>query len=264
MKQREANYDLLRIASAFAVVFGHVSASFVETYIWDYFDGVPVNHPLVSCLFTTLPRFSVPVFLMMSGAFLLADVRTKDWRSFYRKALHRISGPAIAAIVFAVIYNFITLVLIDKESIMSVIQPLLNGAPFYHLWYLPTLFISYLSAPFLYMFKEAVGEKYFHRFSIALLVLGCYALWQNSPVTMHWNIGEAVCLLGFFTAGYTLREASKGKRGGILLVIAGFAVECVAAYFFYKRLALGLDRTLAEHELIVSYAPATVLASALI
>ena len=48
MKEREYNYDLLRAVSAFAVVLGHVAALFIETAQWDYFDGLPMNHPLIS------------------------------------------------------------------------------------------------------------------------------------------------------------------------------------------------------------------------
>ena len=264
MRERESNYDLLRGLAAASVVLAHVSASFVETFVWDYWDGIPGNHPLVSCVYTTLPRFSVPVFLMLSGAFLLGDERTGDFRSFYQKALKRVAVPAVIAIVFACVYNFITLGLIDHAGMRAVFQPLLDGAPFYHLWYLPVMLMSYLSAPFVYRFKDAVGESLFIKVSLVMTALGSYALWQNSPVTMHWNIGEAFCMLGYFMAGYSLRALSKDKKGGWVVVSLGVILEIIAGWLLYKALLSGMDRTLAEHRYIMTYTPLITLASLLI
>ena len=62
---REIRYDLLRIASCFAVVLLHVSFGY-----WGVVD-INGNDFLVMTVYNSFTRFGVPVFFMLSGLFLL-------------------------------------------------------------------------------------------------------------------------------------------------------------------------------------------------
>ena len=265
VKEREYNYDLLRVLSAFAVAFGHVSALFIETLIWDLADGLPLNHPLFSVIYTSICRFSVPVFLMLSGAFVLASPKTSDAASFYRRSWKRIGIPAAAAALFGFLWMLCTGLMIDHTGAAPALEALRNGAPFYHLWYLPVLFGTYILAPWIRRFMEEVSFRTFEKVSACMLVLGCLALWATPPVVFHWNIGEAFCYIGFFMIGYVLRENGRGKtKGGLLMICAAMALHVISALLLYRALLSGADRTLAEHRYIVTYAPLTVAASLLV
>ncbi len=264
MKEREHNYDLLRVISAFAVIFGHVSALFIETFLWDLHDGLPANHPLFSTVYTAIPRFSVPVFLMLSGAFVLASSRTEDAASFYRHSLKHIGIPAAAAILFGFGYSLFTGLVLDHTGVMPAVQALIAGAPFYHLWYLPVMLGTYLLAPWIRRFKQEVTPEVFRNVSVGMLVLGCLALWLNPPVTSHWNIGEAFCYTGFFMIGDVLREDAADKHsGGWLYILAALILHIISGVLLYRALLAGMDRTLAEHRWVMSYAPLTAAASVL-
>lgn len=63
--KREIRYDLLRIASCFAVVLLHVSYGY-----WSVVD-INGNDFLVMTVYNSFTRFGVPVFFMLSGLFLL-------------------------------------------------------------------------------------------------------------------------------------------------------------------------------------------------
>ena len=264
MRQREFNYDLLRVLAGFSVVQGHVSGAFIETAVWDYWDGLPMNHPLFSCVYTAIIRFSVPVFLMLTGAFLLEKAETADWKKFYEHSWRKVFAPAVSVIVFAVVYNLLFLVLIDHQPLMAVLEPLYEGAPFYHLWYIPVIAVVYLLMPFVMRAKEALGETLFFRASAGFFVLGMMALWCNPPVTTHWNIGEGFCYLGYALIGYAIRQNVREKKYSAPLILAGFLLEAVAGYLLYKALITGADRTMAEHRYIVSYAPLTAAGSVLL
>ncbi|MBQ9328594.1 MAG: acyltransferase [Solobacterium sp.] len=264
MKERENNYDVLRVISAFGVVIAHVSASFVETFLWDFYDGLPGNHPLYSVLYTTIGRFTVPAFFMLSGAFLLSDSRTGDVHSFFKRSFQRVGIPAIAAMGFGVIYSLISATVFDHTGILPVIQGLLNGTPFYHLWYLPVLLGIYLLCPWVYRFKQEVSERAFCYTAIGMTAAGCLALWMNEPVTMHWNIGEAFCYLGFFLMGSVLRQNCRKGNAGIVYILLGLVMEAGCGILLYRALLNGMDRTLAEHRYIVSYAPLIAIASVMI
>lgn len=79
--ERESNYDLLRILSAFAVVMLLVSVVFLK------FNDIkaPSNCSLSVIVLNTLTRFAVPCFFMTSGAFILADEKNADYKFFIKR-----------------------------------------------------------------------------------------------------------------------------------------------------------------------------------
>ena len=264
MKKRELNYDILRAAAAALVVLAHVSAAFLETFIWDYWDGLPGNHPLYSVIYTTLGRFTVPVFFMLSGAFVLDGRKAENARTFYRKSWDAIGKTGAFAMAFGMLYSLFCSLVLDHTGIMPVLRGMMNGVPFYHLWYLPVLLGIYLLVPVIAKIRADVSDRDFRNISWFVLLAGCAALWLNPPVEMHWNIGESLCYAGYFMIGDVLRRDVKQKKGGLPLVIAGFLLEIGAAYLLYRSILAGNDRMLGEHRYILSYAPATVAASVLI
>ena len=264
MTKRRSNYDLLRVLACYFVVFSHTACSFVETFVWDTIDGLPANHPLFSCIFSVLGRFTVPVFIMLSGAFLLGDERTRDVKTFYRRSFWKIGPPAAIAMIFAVIYSAVTKTGMDHLSLYEgVIYPLLMGAPFYHLWYLPILFGLYLAAPFIYGMKEKLTQGGFVKAAVFMLAAGNIALYVTGPVNFHWNIAEIFCYAGYFMIGSVLFTEQENNRSGILMIAAAFVIEAVSGYLLYRAILSGMDRDLAEHLLILSYTPFTTAAALL-
>ncbi len=264
MRDRERNYDLLRSLAALAVILGHVSGTFLETFIWDFYDGLPGNHPLYTCIYTAVCRFSVPVFLMLSGAFVLANPKTEHAGSFYRKAWKQIGIPGFAAIVFAVLYSAVTGMFLDHTGIRPAFDALLSGAPYYHLWYLPVMLGIYLLAPLISRFKHAVSASVFCKVSLGMTAAGTLALWLNPPVQMHWNIGEAFCYTGFFMMGAVIKDSVQTKKHGWIYVVGGVLLQVLSGLLLYRSLLAGTDRALAEHRYIMSYTPLTTAASLLI
>ena len=264
MKEREYNYDLLRAVSAFAVVLGHVAALFIETAQWDYFDGLPMNHPLVSVVITAVCRFSVPAFLMLSGAFVLSSPKSADAPAFYRRSWRHVGIPAAAAMIAGVLYSLFCGLVLDHTGVMPALEALISGAPFYHLWYLPVMAGTYLLAPWICRFREAVSPGVFAKTAAAMTIAGCFGLWLNPPVASHWNIGEAFCYTGYFMLGYVLRVSNREKSGGWMFIAAALLLHACSGILVYRAVFLnGMDRALAEHRFFMSYAPLTVIASVL-
>lgn len=154
-KTRESNYDLLRICAAFAVVMLHVSGGFLR---YDSMD-VPTNCTLPVMLLNHVVRFAVPCFFMLSGAFLLSDVRNADYAYFYRKSFRNIGMTGIAFCSLYSLYHGIQLLIsvfvlhhhtaaFFPQGLLSLLLNLLQGQPHGHLWYLFTLLGTYLAVPF--------------------------------------------------------------------------------------------------------------------
>ena len=154
-KKREANYDLLRIISAFAVIMLHVSGGFLMSDE----AGIPANSSFPIMLINHLVRFAVPCFLMLSGAFLLADEKNADYTYFYKKSVRNIGITGLIFFFLYTMYRVAKLVLsgvvlhtdgMDAfwDALLSIFKDLMLGRPWAHLWYLSVLAVLYLAVPF--------------------------------------------------------------------------------------------------------------------
>ena len=155
VKIRESNYDLLRIISAFAVIMLHVSGGVL---MYDE-AKVPINCHFGTMLINHIVRFAVPCFLMLSGAFLLADEKNANYKFFYKKTIRNIGITGAVFFLLYTMYRVAKLVMgvfvlhIDSTdtflaSLFFIFKDLLQGRPSGHLWYLSVLIGLYLVVPF--------------------------------------------------------------------------------------------------------------------
>lgn len=247
MKNRESNYDLLRVISALAVIMIHVT-DFYKNAIVDksIFGSVYTRHIATTMIYVAIPRFAVPCFVMLSGAFILADDRNKDYKYFYRKSFRNVGIPTL---VFSLIYFIFSMLL----SVMSVrtgaspkellipVKQIFTGEPFYHMWYLSMLFVLYLVTPIIIKVKNDIGEKNFEKAAWIYAPFAVTAMWTSEHLFM-WDPGYAAGYLAFFLLGYVLRRKLSGNKNNakaLLLILSGVLIELVLAYFRYKKALKG-------------------------
>lgn len=232
-KQRESNYDLLRILCAIAVVSIHVTAMYMNASADEnVFGEIYQTGLFTTYLYNILSRFAVPCFLMLSGAFVLGDKRNADFKYFYKKSFRSIG---ITALLFGVLYTLLALVMSSHGSISGisdVAKDVISGSPYYHLWYLSTLLGLYIIAPIVIRVAgslQADGINLFGKISLVFLVLACIG---NSTSThiLYWDIGEQFCYLGYFLVGYTIRLWAADRKNNFraaAFVFGGVLVECM-------------------------------------
>lgn len=154
-KNRESNFDLLRILSAFAVIMLHVSGGFLQIDEMK----VPTNCHFPIILLYHIVRFAVPCFFMLSGAFILAEERNADYKYFYKNSFKNIGITSaifcVPYVIFGVAKLMAGVFLFKKHGtdhvlpgLISVFKNIVAGKPYYHLWYLFTLLGLYLAVPF--------------------------------------------------------------------------------------------------------------------
>ena len=90
---RYNSYDLLRIFSAISVIIIHVNAHFFGSRA-----GAPSSslYYVAESLLNIVTRFSVPAFIMISGAFILGNPANRDYIYFYKKSSYKIFLPTFA------------------------------------------------------------------------------------------------------------------------------------------------------------------------
>ena len=138
-RAHEREYDLLRVICCAAVVVLHTGS----IYLAGWQPGMPAANRTAAALMQSLTRDAVPLFVMLSGAFLLPDPKSRDFRQFYRKSWKKMGIPTLVFSALYVAYAYA--VLLAKIYIKHTAgtdqlgQPLtmwLNGVPYFHMWFM--------------------------------------------------------------------------------------------------------------------------------
>ena len=139
--------DILRIASAFAVVLLHVSAEYFDESFYS-------SEWAFRNFFGLMTRWCVPVFIMISGALFLqrGDISIGK---LYKKYIWRI---LLVYLVWSAVYA--SLRLGPKTNLFGFIGVVISGP--LHLWFLKMLIGLYMCLPLFWMIvKDKKVEKYF-------------------------------------------------------------------------------------------------------
>ncbi len=143
-KQRVWQFELLRCLACLSVVLLHSTVRFVvSTENYDFFGA----------LILSASSTGVPLFVMISGYFLLSNPKNVDCNYFYEKRLKRIGVPLLFWSFFYVVLFVVPYWMKGEPAIKLsyVLTWLYNGTPGwgYHLWYLYMILGLYAITPFL-------------------------------------------------------------------------------------------------------------------
>lgn len=216
---RDINVDILRIIACFFVVVVHVSGTSLTnriTYSIGSFDW------FVCYLSDLFARWCVPVFVMISGGFLLNPTKPITIKKLFSKYILRI----LIALVFWSIFYSITF--------HSAILPLGNQAG--HLWYMPMIIGIYMVIPFF----QIIPEKLLRYFVVVWFVfqsitfIAKFIIPEFKIIEIeHYFFMEYV---GFFVLGYLLYINKESKILKKISYIAG-----VISVLLMVALSVGLS-----------------------
>ena len=188
--QRVACYDVLRVAATFAGVALHLSAQHgadtdIYSTAWQAFN-----------LYDSLVRWTVPVFVMISGVFFLAG--TQSLRQILRKNVLRIVTAFVfwSALYAAYAYFF------NKCALSTAVTLFFSGH--YHMWFLFMIVGLYLIVPFL---RPIVRDEKLLRYFLLLTLIFTFLLPQIASAVslLSWQYcAEFKALTGKFYYHFTL------------------------------------------------------------
>ncbi len=181
--------DWLRILAAIAVVVIHISAGVVT-------DSSQTYHSpwMAGNFYESLSRWSVPMFVMISGALMLSSRKERPNTVFLRKKLAKILVPLL---VWSVIYyaNEVRKGAYDF-SVSDFLERLASDDIMYHLWFLYMIAGLYLITPLL-----KILVRHAKRSDIEYFLL----LWLISSVGLHWMtymVGYRIEIELYFVSHY--------------------------------------------------------------
>ena len=178
-----------------------------------------LSSTLPSCIITDvdimlrISFWAVPLFIMISGALLLADQRKFEWRRFVGRRVLKVVVPLL---VWSLVYLCIDAYLRPDPSLWSKLADLPAHAAWYHLSFFYYFIPLYLLIPVLLWVRDRAHGRRVLAAYVAVWMLGiCVEL--LCPAKYRWP--DFFLYSGFLLLGYFMRDI--GQRIAAILLIAG-------------------------------------------
>lgn len=217
---RNNNIDTLRTIATILVILVHIAGEYVisgisnSTYDFSFWIGNVVD---------SFSRICVPVFVLISGMFLLG--RKETFGESYKKRASRLFIPlifwSIIYMLYSIIKTFVSSYILDIEQIVF---ELMLGRPYYHMWYLFMLIGLYFIAPILNNNISIISRKNLWTTSVLLLIFGMVnstydVFLGNRPFFILWFFNY----LGYFILGFLIKDYV--SRISTYILIATFFIS---------------------------------------
>ncbi len=231
MTDRVKKYDYLRSISCIAIILLHVSSSYWSSVSRDGSDFV------IMTVYNALTRFSVPIFMMLSGAFMLDPERNVDIKDVWR----RIGKLLISFYIWSAFFAFQGLALklltgkeVTRELWIDSGQRFLWGH--YHMWFVFLILGFYVLLPIV---RKICESKKVIEYFLLLWIVVSYLIPTIAPVlrlevVSAWvsklSMNMLVGYLGYFLLGYYIKNYGIAKKARVVLYIAallGLIYSCV-------------------------------------
>lgn len=226
---RNFSLDLLRVLACYLVIHQHASEFY---YIQGSTGVVRGDNTFWIGIITSLGRISVPLFVMISGYFLLPMKDTTS--AFFKKRFTRILYPFIFWCVgYAVFYVFYR-----GDSFQTCLINILNipvnfGTEVGHLWYIYMLIGLYLLIPILSPWIRSCSKKelegYLWLWAFTTLLPYIHLVFPQILGECFWNVTPLLYyftgFVGYLVLGYYIKaHGSLSVVKSLVLVVVGYAV----------------------------------------
>lgn len=217
---RQIELDCLRIIATFGVIILHTCSLHwgrvgVDTFSWQVFN-----------FYESMVRWTVPVFVMISGALFLG--RKQSVTKIFRKNIGRI---ITAYIFWSAAYSVMSFVLYSSGLKWAIKQFFLG---YYHMWFLFMIVGLYIVTPFL---QRIVESKELMKYFLGVSLVFTFILPQSIQLVTYrfGSIGQeldgilsnvnlylTLGYVSYFVCGYYLNTTKvEGKNRRILFWLGG-------------------------------------------
>ena len=239
--ERLVYLDLLRIFCTVCMVALHVSGAGMQAPIGS-FDWHVCN------VYDGITHFCVPVFAMISGAFLLDPSRAYSLDKLYKVKIFRIFT---AFVFWSVTYAVITAVKSNrpfgKELVIDFVSNVLKGH--FHLWFMFMIAGLYMLTPLLRKFTQdkKLTEYFLILCGVFMFIIPNISLYSLSGkvdavasyVNEKFNMDFVFGFTFYFVAGCYLKQYNLSKKLKAVIYVLGAVSAVLIPYgtYFYSSLA---------------------------
>lgn len=226
--------DILRIIAIFAVINIHVSGSFSIAS----FTATNINNWWVENIYNSFSRWSVPIFFMISGMFILGSTKEESFKEYFLKRFNKVIIPFF---IWGIIYELIKPRYGFGLSFKGVINNFITGSIFWHFWFFYAIIMLYILAPIVKSFvSKASKEILIYTLVIWFLMASIIPLLQlvfNINFNVSIKISFIGSCVGYYILGYFLNKYELGKKFEFMsyvCAIISFIFTPLATYYLTK------------------------------
>lgn len=227
---RLAYADLLRVLATIAVVVLSTSI-----YWLDRAEGGSGHTVLYT--YDVLTRWCAPLFVMLSGAFLLDPKKSVRLRDIFLRYILRI---VLAVLVWGTVYALLGCKHFTWPNIKSALTEIIWGNTKYHLPFLCVFIGLYLVTPILRAFVRGASRRDLHWFFLLAFLFGSLlpaleaAFPGRTALPSVWvgllDIRVVLGYVGFYVAGFYLKNYTLGRLAEFLIYILGVLAVLAALW----------------------------------
>lgn len=220
---RQSNFDLLRIISTFAVVLIHVNANVADS------NNISLVGFNFCSLINIITRFSVPCFVMLSGAFILSNEKNADYKHFYAKSFYKIGIPLVIILILSFLIAEMKAIIGGRDLLNPVFE-LLSGN-LNNCWFMFMLVGVYFLVPIVTRIKKSISNRSYIIGSFIWLFVAMISQ-LTSTYSVSWAFGIIFSFVGYFLVGNVIYEnMSRIKFKGLYFI---FAIISYVLLFVYR------------------------------
>ena len=254
---RLAYANLLRVLATLAAVIYFVAVNWSHNAAAHSFEW--------RTLFTyeALTIWCIPMFAMLSGAFLLDPKKSVRLRDIFLKYILRV---VIVLVVWGVIYALLDCREFSWPQIKQALHNVLWADSKYHLWFLFIMIGLYLVTPILRAFVRGASRGDLHWFFLLVFVFASLVPAAEmllpgkvSSLLLVWagklDIHLVLGYVGYYVAGYYLKNYTLNRVAEFMIYILGILGVAGAVWAIQKGtfLSILLDE-LAPHVVFMTVA----------
>jgi surface polysaccharide O-acyltransferase-like enzyme len=230
---RNHGLDILRVLASYLVIQVHAGEFFYISSTGTVLSG---DGPFWVGLLNSLCRTAVPLFVMISGYFLLPI--QEDMTPFFKKRFTRVVLPFVIWCALYAIYGVLRGQSTWAAAVTNILHiPVNYGTEVGHLWYVYMLIGLYLFAPIISPWLATANRKglefYLGIWALTLClpyihlvfpaVLGeCH--WNRTPLLYYFSGFLGYMLLAVYIKKYMSDQSSRHIPIALLLIIIGYGI----------------------------------------
>lgn len=225
MKSRVKYCDALRLFAILSVIAIHIFASFRDKYLI-----LNQTYYFILTFFDSLTRTGVPLFFMITGAFMLSDKKEIPYKEFIRKRLPKLIIPFI--IISFIYYINECFKIHGKVSLIMYLKLFTSGQIKYHFWFMYVIIIIYIFIPFIKKLVQNIDKKNLRDLIILIFVFGnvlgtinLYTVKYNLFSLSNFILPDLIKYINYVLLGYYVFNFDINKKSRKVIYI--LSIICI-------------------------------------
>ncbi|MCI8796111.1 MAG: acyltransferase [Dorea sp.] len=231
IREREINYDWMRVFAMSMVILNHIAD-------WYLLRMAEPSRLVYLC--EGLSHCAIPLFLMLTGAFVVDKAAKETPKIFYLKSLKKLGIPFLIFIFMYYAYDLYNKNITWENALKGFITGF-HGL--YSHWYVVMLAVVYAFLPLAGLIKKNVNLKAYQK-GVVVFFVWVMAGHYFESADVVWSLAN-MYFFGYVLFGNVLKEKLHGIKNNVygnFLVMLGMGILVINhSFFLYGKVINGGD-----------------------